>query len=79
MPLGWMGVEYALVHWQGYKDTGLVDDSEELNKIPQNPGLKFIKSFAAQECPHKDRMCVQKTGQIDVYEVQAESAKLKAE
>jgi len=67
--LKWMGVEYALVHWQGYKDTGLVDDSEELNKIPQNPGLKFIKSFSSQECPHKDRMCVQRTSPIDVYEV----------
>ncbi len=69
--LEWMGVKYALVHRQDYIDTGLVDDMEELNKIPQNSGLKFIKSFAAQECPNKDIICVQKTGQIDVYEVVA--------
>ena len=76
--LKWMGVKYVLVHRQDYIDTGLVDDSEELNKIPQNSGLKFIKSFSSQECPKKDIMCIQKTGQIDVYEVEAESAKLKA-
>ena len=66
-----MGVKYVLVHRQDYIDTGLVDDSEELNKIPQNSGLKFIKSFSSQECPNKDIMCIQKTGQIDVYEVVA--------
>ena len=69
--LKWMGVKYALVHRQDYIDTGLVDDSEELNKIPQNSRLKFIKSFSSQECPKKDIMCIQKTGQIDVYEVVA--------
>ena len=69
--LKWMGVKYALVHRQDYIDTGLVDDSEELNKIPQNSRLKFIKSFSSQECPKKDIMCVKKTGQIDVYEVEA--------
>ena len=66
-----MGVEYVLVHRQGYTSTGLVDDSEELNKIPGNPELKFIKSFSSQECRRKDIMCVQKSGPIDVYEVTA--------
>lgn len=74
-----MEVKYALVHRQDYIDTGLVDDSEELNKIPQNSGLKFIKSFSSQECPESEIICVQKTGPIDVYEVGADSAKLKAE
>jgi hypothetical protein len=49
----------------------LIDDREELNKIPQNSGLKFIKTFPTQECPQKDIMCVQKTGPIDVYEIVA--------
>ena len=69
--LKWMGVEYVLVHRQGYTSTGLVDDSEELNKIPVKPGLKLIKSFSSQECRRKDIMCVQKSGPIDVYEVTA--------
>ena len=69
--LKWMGVEYVLVHRQGYTSTGLVDDSEELNKIPEKPGLKLIKSFSSQECRRKDIMCVQKSGPIDVYEVTA--------
>lgn len=70
-----MGVKYVLVHRQDYIDTGLVDDTEELNKIPQNSGLKFIKTFPAQECPQKDIMCVQKSGPIDVYEVVASAIK----
>jgi hypothetical protein len=68
-----MGVEYVLVHRQGYTNTGLSDDSEELNKIPQNPGLKLIKNFSGQECPRNDIMCVRKSGPVDVYEVAGQS------
>ncbi len=67
--LKWMGVKYVLVHKKDYLNTELVEDVEELNKIPDNPGFKFIKSFPVQECPQKDIMCVQKTGSIDVYEI----------
>lgn len=70
--LKWMGVRYVLVHKEDYVSTGLIEDYEELNKIPQNPGLKFVKNFPPQECPQKDIMCVQKTGPIDVYEVIAQ-------
>lgn len=67
--LKWMGVKYILAHREGYLKTELVEDREELDKIQENSGLKFIKAFPAQECPQKDIMCVQKTGPIDVYEV----------
>jgi len=67
-----MGVRYALVHREGYLETELVEEIEELDKIPNNLGLKLVKTFPAQECPRKDIMCVQKTGPIDVYEVAAE-------
>lgn len=67
--LKWMGVKYVLVHKEDYLNTGLTEDIEDLNKIPRNSGLKLVKDFPAQECPHKDIMCVQKTGPIDIYEV----------
>ncbi len=70
--LKWMGVRYVLVHKEDYLKSELTEDREELDKIPKNAGLKFIKSFPAQECPQKDVMCVQKTGPIDVYGVVAE-------
>jgi len=64
-----MGVRYVLVHHDVYLATGLSLDNEELARIPQNLGLKFIRSFSPQECPQKDIMCTQATGPIDVYEV----------
>ena len=64
-----MGVKYVVVHHDAYLNSELVEDKEELAKISRNPGLKLIKSFPGQECPERDIMCVQKTGQIDVYEV----------
>jgi hypothetical protein len=69
--LKWMGVKYVLVHRDAYLETELIEDREELDKIPYNPGIKFIRSSPAQDCPQKDIMCVQKTGPIDVYEVAA--------
>jgi hypothetical protein len=63
------GVRYAVVHRGGYIETELIEKKEELDRIPQNPGLKLVKSFSPQDCPQKDIMCVQKTGPIDVYEV----------
>ena len=69
--LKWMGVRYVLVHRDDYLKSELVEEIEELKKIPQNPGLKFIKTFPAQDCPQEGIMCVKKTGPIDVYEVAA--------
>jgi hypothetical protein len=77
--LKWMGVRYALVHREDYLNTGLIQDKEELDKIPKNPYLKFIKTFPSQECPQKDIMCVQKTGPIDIYEVIASPIRPKVE
>ncbi len=67
--LKWLGVRYAIVHQDGYLSTELMELKEELAGIPYNPGLKLVKSFPAQECPHEGIMCIQKTGPIDVYEV----------
>jgi len=69
--LKWMGVKYALVHRDGYLQTDLIADREELNKIPQNKRLKFMRSFPEQVCPQKDIACVQKSGAVDIYEVAA--------
>ena len=77
--LKWMGVKYVVVHKEDYLKTDLVEDKEDMEKIPQNPGLKFVKSFPPQECPQPDVMCVQKTGPIDVYEVAAEAMEPRIE
>lgn len=63
-----MGVKYILVHKDAYLKTDLIEEKEELNKIPKNPGLKLIKIFPPQDCPDKGIMCVQKTGEIQVYQ-----------
>lgn len=67
--LKWMGARYILVHKQDYLNTELIEDRNELDKIPKNPDLKLIKTFPAQECTQKGIVCIQKTGPIDVYEV----------
>ncbi|MCM8770301.1 MAG: hypothetical protein NC936_00320 [Candidatus Omnitrophica bacterium] len=67
--LKWMGVKYVLVHHDGYLQTELTEDREELKKISINKGLKFVISFTAEECPQKDIMCTKKSGPIDVYEI----------
>lgn len=67
--LKWMGVKYVLVHRENYLKTDLVEEKEELGKIPANPGIKLVRSFLNQSCPKKDIMCIQETGPIDVYEV----------
>jgi len=76
--LKWMGVKYALVHRQNYQNTDLVSEIEELDRIPKNSGLKFVKSFPAQDCLREDIMCVQQTGSIDVYEVVSSPVKPEA-
>ena len=73
--LKWMGVKYVLVHREDYLSTEQVEWIEELKKISQNPGLKFIKSFPSQSCSQEKIMCSQKTGPIDVYEVIAHPIK----
>lgn len=69
--LKWMGVKYILVHKEGYLNTDLIEDREELDMINKNPGLRLIKVFPPQECPQDNLSCLQKTGQVDVYELEA--------
>jgi len=73
--LKWMGVKYVVVHKDDYLKTDLIEDKEDMERIPQNQGLKFVKSFPPQKCPDPELMCVQKTGAIDVYEVIASPIK----
>lgn len=77
--LKWMGVKYVLVHRDDYLNTELVEEVEELKKIAQNPGLKLVRSFPAQDCPQRNIMCTQKSGPIDVYEVIASPIKPEVE
>ena len=72
--LKWMGVKYVLVHRKSYLDTDILEWVNELKAIPDNPGLKFIKSFPSQKCPD-NTMCTQKSGIIDVYQVAASPSK----
>jgi hypothetical protein len=74
-----MGVKYVIVHKDDYLKTDLVKDREDLERIPQSPGLRFVKAFSPQECPNKDIMCAQKGGPIDVYEVIAGPIKPEVE
>lgn len=64
-----LGVKYVLVHRQGYFETGLTEDEEELNAIPRNPSLRLIQSFPAEECSPAGSMCTKAAGVIDLYEI----------
>jgi len=66
--LQWLGVEYVLVHRQGYLDKEIISWTEELKRIPKNSGLKLIKNFPPENCPAAIK-CIQESGPIDVYEV----------
>lgn len=69
--LGWMGVKYIIVHRDDYLNTEDINSINELQDISNNPNLKLIKRFSRQDCPDKDIMCVQKSGPIDVYLLEA--------
>lgn len=73
--LKWLDVKYAIVHRDDYLMSELIDQAQELNNIRNNPNIKLIKSFPAQDCPDKDIMCFQKTGPIDVYLINANPLK----
>jgi multisubunit Na+/H+ antiporter MnhB subunit len=64
-----MGVGYALVHHDGYLNTGLAQDQQELANIRLNPDLDLVRSFPAEECPDPSLMCVRSAGRIDVYAI----------
>ena len=64
------GVKYVIVHRDNYVRTELVDVIAELERIPQNPDLRLIQTFPPESCPDKDVICMGKTGQIDVYQIQ---------
>jgi hypothetical protein len=68
--LKWLGAKYVLVHRQDYTASELVEQIDELDAVSRNPGLRFVKSFPAQECPPEDP-CLSVSGPIDVYEIVA--------
>lgn len=57
--LKWLGVKYVLVHKEIYKESELVEAREDFRRIKRNRGLKSVRNF----------------GDIDVYEIIAESKK----
>ncbi|RJP28958.1 MAG: hypothetical protein C4533_03965 [Candidatus Omnitrophota bacterium] len=67
--LSWLKVRYVIVHRNKYLDSELTEVIDDFNKIPGNPGLKFIKHFAAEGCPQDGIECIKDVGEIDVYEV----------
>lgn len=69
--LKWMGVKYVIVHKEDYFKTELLESREEPEKISKNNCLKLVKTFNKEECSDKNIMCVQETGEIDVYEITA--------
>jgi hypothetical protein len=64
-----MGVKYVVIHREAYLKTGLIEQKEELGRIPSNPALRLVKSFPGQMCPDKDIRCILEPGVIDIYEV----------
>ena len=68
-------LSYQYIKKEYLKTRDEIEEIEEINKIPKNSGLKLIGYFPAQECSQKDIMCVQKTGPIDVYEIDAVAIK----
>lgn len=68
-----LGVHYVLVHPQGYLVSELADDKNEMEKIPFNPGLRFIATFPDERCK-EGILCLMETGKIDVYEVSSDKA-----
>jgi hypothetical protein len=71
--LRWMGAKYVFVHEDDYLNSGLTEDKDEFDKIAKNTGLKFIRTFPAENCSQKDAMCTEKSGPIHVYEVVAKA------
>ncbi|MEI6631164.1 MAG: hypothetical protein WCL25_00940 [bacterium] len=69
--LSWLGVKYVLVHREGYLNTELAEDAEELSKIPNNTMLKLVKSFSPEQGLKDGSFFTQAQGQIDIYEVRA--------
>ena len=58
-----------MAHKDDYLKTDLIEDKEDMERIPRNQGLKLIKNFPPQECPDPKLMCAQKTGPVEVYAV----------
>jgi hypothetical protein len=72
-----MGVKYVLVHWEEDKQGEISEEMEEMKKVPQNPGLKLIKTFPAQSCPDSKIRCVEQSNTVDVYEVVADPVQIE--
>jgi len=64
-----MGVTYVLVHHDGYAQSGLSSDLDELAALQAQKGLKLVKTFPGEDSLNDDIMSVKKIGQTDVYEI----------
>jgi len=73
--LKWLGVKYVVVHREGYLQTGLIEESEELNNIHNNKGLELVTEFPRQPCPDDGSVCLAYRGPVDVYKVIASPIK----
>lgn len=47
-----------LVHKDDYLKTDLIEDKHDMERIPQNPGLKLVKSFTPEEARRGILVCV---------------------
>ncbi|MFA5362968.1 MAG: hypothetical protein WC335_06990 [Candidatus Omnitrophota bacterium] len=67
-----LGVKYVLVHREDYEKVEISEEAEEMRKVPENPGLKLIKSFSAQSCPDSKIICLEQSVPVEVYEITAD-------
>ena len=63
------GVRYVVVHRAGYRKTELQEDIDELAAIAENPRLRKVKTFPAEECVVPGLICTMEQDAIDVYEL----------
>lgn len=66
-----IGVKYVFINRDGFLNSSRIEDNQILENIPENSGLKLIKSFPQEELDDPRIMAIKKTGLIDVYEVVA--------
>ncbi len=70
LALARLGVRYILVHRDGYRATGLLEDEEELRLIPGNGALRLRVSFPMEKCADSSIICLREIGAVDVYEIE---------
>lgn len=80
--LSGLGVKYVVVHYDYYKDTGLLEWVKELEDISNNSGIRLVKRFPAKKKDvnklyEQAAVDVYSTDIIDVYEVVAQPVVIK--